>query len=350
MFSVVGIGLHISQRSGMPWWPWRGVRAGLVTGLLLISGNFSQAQTSSTRIFGSGANQFSIDFVEIGNPNNAADTTGAPNPAGSVAYVYNLGKHEISRDMITKANAAGGMSITMQDMTSNGGNGTNKPATGITWYEAAKFVNWLNTSKGFMPAYKFDANGNFQLWSSGDAGYDANNPYRNSLAKFVMPSRNEWYKAAYGSPSGSWYDYPTGADTVPVAIAGGTTGNTVVYSQSTANGPSDITSAGGLSGYGTMGQGANAIEWVETAYDSVNDTPIEAQELRGGAWDYDNHGISSSYRAWSPPGYDNFFSFGFRVASADLNTPAHSLEVINLTPALGSVQGRETILKGRRLC
>jgi len=272
--------------------------------------------------FGSGSNQFSIDFVRIGNPGNAADTTGSPNPAGSVAYNYNIGKYEISRDMINKANSEGNLGITMYDMTNYGGNGINKPATGISWYQAAKFVNWLNTSKGFVPAYKFDSNGNFQVWSASDAGFDANNPYRNSLAKFVMPSRNEWYKAAYGSPSGSWYDYPTGTDTAPVAIAGGTNGNTVVYRQPTANGPSEITNAGGLSAYGTMGQGANAVEWVETAYDSVNDTAIEAQELRGGAWDYDSHGISSSSRAWSPPGYDNFFSFGFRVASsATLTNP-----------------------------
>ena len=40
----------------------------------------------------------------IGNPNNAADTTGNPNPVGSVSYMYNLGKYEVSRDMITKAN------------------------------------------------------------------------------------------------------------------------------------------------------------------------------------------------------------------------------------------------------
>jgi hypothetical protein len=266
--------------------------------------------------FGSGSNQFSIDFVRIGNPGNAADTTGSPSPAGSVAYNYNIGKHEISRDMIDKANSAGSLGITMYDMTSYGGNGANKPATGISWFEVAKFVNWLNTSKGFVPAYKFDSNGNFQVWSASDAGFDAKNPYRNSLAKFVIPSRNEWYKAAYGNPSGAWYDYPTGTDSAPVAVASGTNGNTVVYSQPTANGPTDITNAGGLSAYGTMGQGANAIEWVETTYDSVNDTAIEAQELRGGAWDYDAHGISSSYRAWSPPGYDNFFSFGFRVASS----------------------------------
>jgi hypothetical protein len=37
------------------------------------------AATSQARVvsFGTGGNQFQIEFVTIGNPNNAADTTGA---------------------------------------------------------------------------------------------------------------------------------------------------------------------------------------------------------------------------------------------------------------------------------
>ena len=186
----------------------------------------AHAQTT-TRGFGNGANQFTMDFVTIGNPNNPADTTGTPNPVGSVAYTYNLGKHEVSRDMINKANAAGGLGITLPDMTSFGGNGINRPATGISWYEAAKYVNWLNTSTGGTAAYKFSGS-TFQLWSAGDAGYNANNPFRNSLAKYWLPSSDEWYKGAYGSPSGTWYNFATGSDTIPTAVTGGTHASTAV--------------------------------------------------------------------------------------------------------------------------
>ena len=115
---------------------------------LLVLGCQSASAQSLLQTFGSGANQFTMEFVTIGNPNNAADTTGSPNPAGSVAYTYSLGKYEVSRDMITKANAAGSLGITMLDMRDLGGNGVNKPAAGVTWYEAAKYVNWLNTSTG----------------------------------------------------------------------------------------------------------------------------------------------------------------------------------------------------------
>jgi hypothetical protein len=267
--------------------------------------------------FGSGANQFSIDFVRIGNPGNAADTTGSPNPAGSVAYNYNIGKYEISRDMIDKANSSGNLGITLQDMTSYGGNEVNKPATGISWFEVAKFVNWLNTIKGFVPAYKFDANGNFQLWSVGDAGYDANNLYRNSLAKFYIPSTGEWYKAAYGRASGSWSNFSNGADSAPDPVSSGTAANTAVYEQSFASGPADITSAGGLSDYGTIGQGGNVWEWTETAYDGINDTAGEILELRGGSFYDTSEGLVASHRSYGDGGPGNKdYDHGFRIASS----------------------------------
>ena len=56
----------------------------LLAALLCIS----SAGRAVGAIFGSGANTFNIDFVTIGNPGNAADATGNPNPAGSVAYAY----------------------------------------------------------------------------------------------------------------------------------------------------------------------------------------------------------------------------------------------------------------------
>jgi formylglycine-generating enzyme required for sulfatase activity len=213
--------------------------------------------------------------------------------------------------MITKANAAGSLGITMYDMTNYGGNGLLKPATGITYYEAAKYVNWLNTSTGGTAAYKFDGSGTFQLWSSTDAGYNANNLFRNSLAKYVIASSNEWYKGAYGSPNGTWFNYPTGSDSAPTAVASGTDANTAVYNGQT--GPADIFSAGGLSAYGTMGQGGNAWEWMETAYDGSNNIADEIRVLRGGAWTGSAY-LDASNRFNRNPTNENDGN-GFRVAS-----------------------------------
>ena len=263
---------------------------------LLALGYQGASAESLLESFGSGDNAFTMDFVTIGNPNNVADERalefGAPNPAGSVAYTYNLGMYEVSRDQITKANAAGSLGITLQDMTNYGGNGLLKPATGISYYEAAKYVNWLNTSTGNTAAYKFDGSGNFQLWSAGDAGYDANNLFRNSLAKYVIASSPEWYKGAYGKADGSWSNFPNGTDSAPTAVASGTAANTAVYNGQ--SGPADIDNAGGLSAYGTMGQGGNVWEWMETAYDGTNNTAGENRELRGGSWS------TASASSWVP--------------------------------------------------
>ena len=108
---------------------------------LLALGYESASAQLVTESFGSGDNAFTMDFVTIDNPNNLADTTGSPNPAGSVAYIYNIGKYEVSRDQITKANSAGSLGITMFNLSSYGGNGVNRPASGLSWYEAATYVN-----------------------------------------------------------------------------------------------------------------------------------------------------------------------------------------------------------------
>jgi len=110
----------------------------------LALGYQTASAESLLEAFGGGSNAFTMEFVQIGNPNNAADTTGSPNPAGSVSYIYNLAKYEVSREMITKANSAGNLGITLEDMSRYGGNGLLQPATGITWLEAAKYVNWMN--------------------------------------------------------------------------------------------------------------------------------------------------------------------------------------------------------------
>ena len=274
--------------------------------ILLLTGSLCHAQLVD---FGGG---LQIDFTTIGDAGNAADTTGAPNPAGSVGYDYRISTYEISRAQVTAA----GIGITLADMSSFGGNGGDRPATGISWYEAAQFVNHLNTSQGAQAAYKFDVSGDFQLWDPGDAGYDASNLYRNSLAEYWLPDVDEWYKAAYYDPgSGTYFDYPTGSNTAPTAVSGGTTAGTAVYGQPFSNGPADVTTAGGLSPYGVMGLGGNVFEWEETASDLTNNTTSEGRGLRGGSWGSPSVDLQSPFRLGIVPnGGSN--EVGFRVAGA----------------------------------
>lgn len=285
--------------------------------VLLLAGASVNAQTI-TQTFGTGANIFSIEFVEIGNPRNAADDTGF----GSVAYTYNLGKYEISREQIEKANAVGDLGISLYDMSMFGGNGMNRPATGIGWNEAARFVNWLNTSQGFQAAYNFTTSGaNYYitLWAAGQ--YSGNNQFRHKDAYYFLPSMDEWYKGSYYDPNkaggAGYWNYATGSDSAPTAVNVGTAANTAVYSQTFVRGPADVSDAGGLSPYGTMAQGGNVWEWMETAYDQDNDLADENRAYSGGSWDSQTFDLDrSAPLSGSPVGESSWFSnFGFRVAS-----------------------------------
>jgi len=303
---------------------------------------FALAFTSTAQAdpFGSGANAFDIDFVTIGNPNNPDDTTGAPNPAGQVDTTYRIGQFEISEDMIDRANAQSLDDGDPLGITHNN-RGANKPATSISWIEAATFVNWLNTDSGSTPAYKFDSGGNFELWQSGDAGFNPSNLYRNSQARYFLPSVDEWYKAAYYDPTGGvYFDYPTGSDSVPDGIdfAGDTTFDAVFFDGGFNPAPNDITDVGVLSPYGTAGQGGNVFEWEETDFDLVNDSSSSLRGVRGGSWFIGtSFDLLSSVRDGVNPTSTGLI--GFRVASI----PEPSSLLLGALASLGLLMRRRRL-------
>ena len=150
---------------------------------------------ASVTTFGSDSNQFDMTFVEIGNPDNADDTTGDPNPAGKVEYSYQIGKYVVSEEMIDKFNDSQSLTI------NHGSRGANKPATSVSWNEAARFVNWLNTSQGHQAAYNFtttdNVNEHITLWSSEEAWQlGGENLFRHKDAYYFLPNTDELYKAA----------------------------------------------------------------------------------------------------------------------------------------------------------
>jgi hypothetical protein len=160
--------------------------------------------------FGTSGNEFTIDFVNIGNAGNAADTT----TYGAVPYEYRMGKYEISQNAITKATASGMTGVTAGPWTGD------QPAANITWYEAAAFVNWLNTSTGKTAAYNLtfsNSSWSMALWSSEQAWTaGGTNLYRNKDTSYFLPSENEWYQAAYYNPAGSnYFLYPTASSSAP---------------------------------------------------------------------------------------------------------------------------------------
>lgn len=156
-----------------------------IANVMLAAFCLSNAAVGDVIAFGSGADSFSIDFVTIGSLGNAPDTAANPvGPAGAVSYTYDIGTYEVSADMISKYNSAFGtansLEITQDDRDAN------KPATDVSWNEAARFVNWLNTSTGGHAAYKFESGGvndDVLLWNAADSlDFDASNPTRSLRA------------------------------------------------------------------------------------------------------------------------------------------------------------------------
>ena len=338
------------SRMTNPFKTWTAVLCVVIWGMWL-----SERSDAGIVTFGSLGNAFDMEFVPIGNANNADDTTGNPNPAGKVEYAYQMGKFEVSEDMITKYNAnfgtTNGLVIT-KDLR-----GVDKPATSVSWNEAARFVNWLNTSTGGFAAYNATGGVNTDItpWTAMDTlDYDASNPYRSVRTNFVLPSMDEWYKAAYFDPTangglGGYFNFPNGSGTAPIAVASGTAANTAVYEQSFAQGPADIMFAGGLSPYGIMGLGGNAKEWEETAFSLHNDSGSRPRAVRGGDWNYTSPVfLSSSTRNFVFVPAVESLNFGFRVASLSSDAvavPEPSSLIMFTTMAISALWYRKRLRK-----
>ena len=282
----------------------------LVVGVLLVA-NVAWADTFDA----GGANEFTIDFVNISGDTNPASGYGIVNND------YRMGTYEITNDQWNKFKTSVGGTVTGSPSNAYDASayftGTNVPTNALSWYEGAQFVNWLNTSMGQQPAYKFtgtQGTGDYTLgvWESGDTGYDADNPYRNSNAYYFMPSEDEWVKAAYWNGT-NLQTYASVGDVTPTqsgwnfyAIGNGYA--TDPY------GPWDVGS-GSEELNGTFDMMGNVWEWMESPYYSGDYLSGSSRGIRGGSYYKDVTNLRSSYRLSYGGPYDEFFSLGFRVAS-----------------------------------
>ncbi len=297
--------------------------------LVLLAGSV-QAETVT---FAEGA--FDIDFSTIGNPGNPDWRDGQPSAIGGVDYIYQISTYAVSVEMVNVYNADT-RPIAGPAITTGSAYGTNRPAYGVSVNEAMRFVNWLNRDGGFQEAYKFTTDGgndNLALWTPADAGYDANNPYRNSNARYVLPTNDEWYKAAFYDPNkdggaGGYWTYAFGSDAVPMGTSGGTDPGTAVYRYFAGDGipaedawpdppaPAAIDNAGGLSPYGTMGQTGNYWERLESPWYNTGDfLPGTIRPILGGRWNDPHGALELRYFGLTFPPDDENSGVGFRVGT-----------------------------------
>ena len=173
-----------------------------------------------------------MQYVPVGHAGNAADpVTGQ----GAVPYAYWMGKYEVTNaqyaDFLNAKAKSDPLNLWNPNMQFEAIGGINrsgaegnfsyapKPGQGnhpvgwVTWYDAARFTNWLHNGQGNgdteTGAYTFP-----QATPNPNAGIT-----RNPGALVFIPTRDEWYKAAYydpGKPGGAGYwRYPTRSDASP---------------------------------------------------------------------------------------------------------------------------------------
>ncbi len=281
-------------------------------------------------IFAQGtANEFNIDFVPISGDTNP--TSGY----GIVSDDYRMGTLEISNAQWTKFTNAYG-TVTGSPSSAYDGSpsftGTNIPTNNLSWYEAAQFVNWLNTSTGHQAAYKFtgtQGTGDYALdvWDAANAA-GGTNLYRHKDAFYFLPSEDEWVKAAYwnGTNLQTW---ATVGDAYPAQGDGVSGTGWNYYNSGYATDPVGPWAVGSGSAElnGTYDMMGNVFEWMESSYNSGDYLSGSARGIRGGSY----CGSAGSYLRSSTRGstgapYYEYGSFGFRVASvpacpsADLTT------------------------------
>lgn len=257
-----------------------------------------------------------MDWVMVGNPGNAADiadgdsSTAGVQRYGSVAYAYQIGKYEVTNAQygafLNAKGASNSGSIYTSDMASYGITQTgisgsfrytvtsgfeNKPVVFVSWYDAARFSNWLGNGQG---------TGDMETGAYTLSGATTGIITVNSGATVHLPSENEWYKAAYYKAATASYSiYPNGQNTITKADANyESAGTTTVGSYS-----------GDASPYGTFDQGGNVWEWTDGGTDPN-------RVLRGGAFYYGAgvDGLLSSTRPNIAPTTERTV-YGFRVVS-----------------------------------
>ena len=286
--------------------------------------------------------QVVIETVPVGNPGNAGD----PQPQGTfgrVDYPYAIGKHEVTAgqyaaflDAVAGTDAHALYDVKMwthpegcgiERIGSSGsytyrvGPGwANRPVNFVSWGDAARVANWLHNGQ---------PSGAQDLTTTEDGSYfldgkttdsQLEHVVREPDATWVLPTEDEWYKAAYhknDGVTGNYWSYPTSADSgVSNQRIDPDPGNNATFSvpvQVYTIGPPHYRTEVGAhdrsaSPYGTFDQGGNVQEFNETVPEP------DIRGIRGGSWFWGLPLLAAWERPIDMHSSDQFSDLGFRVA------------------------------------
>jgi formylglycine-generating enzyme required for sulfatase activity len=243
-----------------------------------------------------------------------------------------MGIYEITNDQWTKFQVSLGVPVTggaaayweqpAYDQSPHF-TGLSVPTDNASWYEAAQFVNWLNTSTGHHEAYKFtgtQGTSNYVLavWSPAEAS-GGTNLFRHKDAKYYLPTEDEWVKAAYWNGT-ALQTYATRSGQT-MFQGNGTNGgwNYYVDYDNGPAGPAEgpwAVGSGSQELNGTFDMMGNVFEWMESPHFAGDYTAAANRQHRGGSYNgaYVSYCASFYRQVSSSPDYEGSGT-GFRVAS-----------------------------------
>lgn len=223
---------------------------------------------------------YAADFVTIKASKNKPNSQGY----GAVEYAYNIGIYEITNEEyclflnavackddpyklfnnLMQQHFMGGI---IRSVAADGyryickKGYADRPIVCTTWMSVIRYINWLHYN-----AANIQNNVPVAQWVNETEGDDTNGAYdtrsiperRNKEARYWLPNRSEWEKAAYYDGN-KWHEHQS---TPPgVNCASPSTGWAVPYPH--------IAEVGHTKGInGTYDQCGNAAEWVESSRDS----------------------------------------------------------------------------------
>jgi formylglycine-generating enzyme len=279
----------------------------------------------------------SLEFASVGNAGNASDKTGY----GAVSNSYSLAKYDVTAGQYVQfLNAvasddpyglyapemAASADCNIQRLGSPGGysysvdsSSANRPVNYLSFGSAARFCNWLtNGQKSGAEDATTTEDGSYFL-NGATSNAQLLTVVRKSEARYVLPTIDEWYKAAYHKNdgiTGNFWLYPTRSDAAPVAEAppgrseppGSANYHSVLGAVHLSDVGAYLQSPGP---YGTFDQGGLLYQWT----DSLLTTTYSGFAMMNSSWlSSSSDQLRSDYKIypWSPVDQYNFM--GFRVA------------------------------------
>jgi formylglycine-generating enzyme required for sulfatase activity len=285
-----------------------------------------------------------IDWVTIGDPGNAAQSAANRTHSfsggdgyGAVADTFRMSRNETTiaqyaaflnakaaSDPYGLWNSSMASDASIAGINRSGSSGSYtysvtgsalRPITYVSWFDAARFANWMHNGQGSgdTETGAYTLNGA----TSGTA------PAKNVGATVWIPTENEWFKAAYYDPihmsgAGGYWLHANQSNSMTsnnVATVGAANYYDGDYARDENGLPTFLTDVGayGMDSqnyYGLNDMAGNVWEWNDLSGASGS-----SRGLRGGNWGsiFENP-LRSSFRPDNGPSGENL-SIGFRLAS-----------------------------------